>query len=84
MNIKTVVIVSAVAVAGYLAYRKFFTGKQMHAKYLTSKGFHGDFATLIGFEEGYVAAWYKAAKKGASSFDYNGATYNTKGGTKVK
>jgi hypothetical protein len=35
------------------------------------------------FDKGFLKAWYKGAKLGAASFIYNGANYNTQGGTKI-
>lgn len=84
-NIKGAIVVGVVLALGYVAYKKF--GKPDSRKVLINylnatfgaDSKHTDF--INNADMGYVESWSKALMNGQDTFEYNGKTYNTKGGT---
>jgi hypothetical protein len=83
-NIKGTIVVGIVIALGYLVYKKF--GKPDSRKVLINylnatfgaDSKHTDF--INNAEKGYVESWSNALMNGKDTFEYNGKTYNTKGG----
>lgn len=78
------IVVAAVAVIGFFAYKKFMSGSVFYARRIKSLGFFsGNVFDLATFDEKFLRAWFKSARKNEPTFSYEGKTYNTQGG-KVK
>jgi hypothetical protein len=72
------------AVAAYGGYMIYANTKMFFIKGLAKMGKLVYSDSYKTFDKEFLRAWYKSAKAGASSFSYNGANYNTQGGTKLK
>lgn len=81
MNKKTLTWIGIYAVAGYGLWYIF---KKYHLTSREKSILTIEQQNYQGFEDGYLGAWAKAVKAGASTFSYQGGTYNTKGGKAVK
>lgn len=77
-GIIAILVVGGLVFATYKLTMK--KSKRKMAQYINKKGYHSDIGTLLSFGDDYIEAWYKAAKKDASTFSLNGVSYNTKGG----
>lgn len=76
-----VLLIGAVIVTGI-----FVTRNQQSVaakKIIKLNGTTGTYAWLMGLEKGFVIAWAKGLSSAATYFTYNGARYNTQGGTKI-
>jgi len=90
-NIKGLLVVGAVAVAGYIVYKKFydpvtFVAKQK-AKDFPNKPYSTHLDDVKSFFKDnpmYVKNWAKAIKAGQPTFMFGGNTFNTVGGTLAK
>ena len=80
---KTVIWAVVFLGIGYAAWAHFSKTKKAMIAYLTLHGYSNYASTLMTFDDGYIKAWYMAAKKGDLTFSYQGKVYNTTGG-KVK
>lgn len=81
---KTLLYVAAFGAAAYFVYRHFSMGKQRKANYIFSQGYNKEgIRFLLSLDEGFLEAWYKAAKKSMPTFTYNGLTYSTQGGKRA-
>ena len=82
-----IIVVAIVAVAGYIAIKKFLLpdSREVIIKYLDATfGYDPEHTTDVNsWDKGYVDAWSKALMNGQSTFSYNGKNYNTNGGTAV-
>ena len=86
--------VAAGAVVLFLIGKKMFFPKQdspanfetksVAASYIVTTGNHSNVDAVMGFDDDYVTAWAKAIKAGQSYFEYNGKSYQVKGGKSVK
>jgi hypothetical protein len=86
--------VTAGAVVLFLIGKKMFFPKQdspanfetksVAASYIVTTGNHTNVDAVMGFDDDYVTSWAKAIKAGQKTFEYNGTTYNIKGGKSVK
>jgi hypothetical protein len=87
-NIKGLIVVIAIAGLGYLAYKKFGkpNNKQIVIKFLdASYGATDKHKTFVdSADKGYIDSWASAITNGSETFDYNGKTHYTKGGTTKK
>jgi len=61
-----------------------FETKSVAASYIVTSGNHSNVDAVMGFDDDYVTSWAKAIKKGEKTFEYNGTTYNIKGGKSIK
>lgn len=90
-NVKGAIVVGIVAVAGYIVYKKFFdpitvVAKRKHADF-PEKSYSAHLFDVKSFYKDnpdYVKNWAKSIRQGLSTFYFNGVTYNTTGGLKIK
>jgi hypothetical protein len=70
--------------AGLYFYLKTQT-KEAYANTIKKYGKSmGEISQLLTFDKPYLKAWAKAARKGQETFEYQGKTYNTQGGSAKK
>ena len=85
MNKKTIFYVGLYAVAAYGAYYLYNNTKKAYARIILKEGMAGGgFAGLLVFGKNYLKPWAMAAKAKQPTFEFEGKTYNTKGGMLVK
>jgi len=85
---KLVLPVLIIAVVGYYLYSRKKQSSQIdkpltqseYAGIIMTSGNAGKLAELMSFQYEYVQAWANAIKKGETKFNYQGQTYNVKGG----
>jgi hypothetical protein len=85
---KLVLPVIIIAAVGYYLYsRKKQSGQvdkpltqSEYAGIIITSGNHGKLSDLMSFQYEYVQAWANAITKGETKFNYQGQTYNVKGG----
>jgi ribulose bisphosphate carboxylase small subunit len=58
-------------------------GKKKMVNYLLEQGYYKGTSDLMTFDDGYIKAWYEAAKALFQHFTYNGKKYYTRGGSAV-
>jgi hypothetical protein len=78
-----IILVLAVAGAGFFAYKQFFGGssKEANIDFLKAQGLTtGD---ISSFGDDFLKAWAKAGKKGDEFFPFEGKTYRVNGGKAV-
>jgi len=83
---KTLKGILAVTIVGGLVYLAYTQSKGNFGKYvliITEKGNAENAQKLLTFDEKFLKEWAKASKKDFPTFEYQGKTYNTKGG-KIK
>jgi hypothetical protein len=82
-NMNGFIAVAVIGLLGYLAYKKLGKpdSKKVVIKYLdaTYGGTHANF--INSADKGYVDNWSVAIMNGKETFEFNGKTYWTKGGT---
>jgi len=82
-NTKGAIVVGVVLLLGFIVYKKFGKpdSRKVVIKYLdaTFGGKHDDFVNSVN--KGYVDNWSIAIMNGKETFEFNGKTYITKGGT---
>ena len=84
-NLNGLIAVAVIGILGYIAYKKLGTpnSKKVVINYLNaSYGYadsHVDFINKA--DKGYVDNWSKAIMNGKDTFEFNGKTYWTKGGS---
>jgi hypothetical protein len=87
-NLKGVLVVVVVLGVGYFAYKKFLKpdNKKVVTKYLDATyGVDEKHKTFVNnADKGYIDTWANAINKGSNTFDYDGKTFFTKGGTVKK
>ena len=77
-------IVLAVFAALGGGYYVLMNTKRHYASVIVNKGKYGSGVdALMTFDKPYLKAWAKAAKSGATNFNYNGRTINTQGGRAI-
>jgi hypothetical protein len=82
---KTVYWLVGFGAAGLAFYKLYWDTQKRYAQIIIKNGYyHADISNLLSFEKGYVKAWGLAAQKNMPNFIYNGVTYNTSGGLKIK
>ena len=87
-NLQGIIAVAVVGIIGFLAYKKL--GKpnpiKVVANYLDATfGFvQGRSEMLKNMDKGYVDNWSEAIMNGKDTFQFNGVTYNTRGGATKK
>jgi len=85
-NLNGIIVGLVVLGLVYFTYKKF--GKpnsyEVVTKYLDSTygGDHKDAVSKMG--KGYIDSWSKAIMNGSTNFEYDGSTYKTLGGKKIK
>ncbi len=85
MNKKTIFYVGIYAVAAFGAYYLYNNTKKAYARIILDKGMAGGgLAALLTFGKNYLKPWAMAAKAKQPTFEFEGKTYNTKGGMIVK
>ena len=77
------------AFGGYKLYKKHYANthnKSYYVNYLVGQGMiiQSSASAAMNAGDGYIEAWYNAAKKGNETFDFEGKKYLTKGGRAVK
>jgi hypothetical protein len=85
---KLVLPVLIIAAVGYYLYSKKKQSTQVekpltqaeYAGIIIASGNHGKLSDLMSFQYDYVQAWANAVQKGETKFNYQGQTYNVKGG----
>lgn len=80
---KLLMYVGIYIAAAYGGYMIYTNTKMYYIKQLAKMGkltFDNKYKT---FDKDFLKAWYRGAKLGGASFLYNGAKYNTQGGTKI-
>lgn len=81
-NLKGAIVVLLVGGLAYFYYKKANDPRALVVKQLDADfgvdSQHGSF--VYNADINYIKAWASAIKSGASTFTYNGKTYNTKGG----
>jgi hypothetical protein len=84
MNNRTLLYIGIYAVVGYGAYYMFFS-KDAYVKTIRKTNNYGgseqELKDLVG--KNFLKQWAKAAKNNVPTFEFEGKTYNTKGG-KIK
>lgn len=84
-TVKGIITVLIVGGAVYASYKLFFSDKKKkYAELIYDKGKHKDYKFLLTMQEGYLKQWYSAVQSGAETFVFEGSTYKTQGGTKIK
>lgn len=84
-NTKGIIAVAVVVLLGFIAYKKLAKpdSRKVIINYLDATfgadSKHKDF--INNADKGYVESWSKALMNGKDTFEFNGKTYNTKGGT---
>ena len=84
-NTNGLIAVAVIGLLGYLAYKKLGKpdSKKVVINYLDAtygkKTIHADF--INSADKGYVDNWSVAIMNGKSTFEFNGKTYFTQGGT---
>jgi hypothetical protein len=85
MNKKVVFYVGLYAVVAYGAYYMFFS-KNAYVKTIRKtnnySGTAEELKNLVGMN--FLRPWAKAAKNNVATFEFEGKTYNTKGGKIVR
>jgi hypothetical protein len=85
MNKKTIFYVGVYAVVAYGAYYMFFS-KSAYVKTIKKTNNYGgsaeDLKDLVG--KNFLKPWARAAKNNVPTFQFEGKTYNTKGGKIVR
>lgn len=70
--------IGAIASGGYYLYTNT---KKHYANVIVNKGKYGrGVDALMTFDKPFLKAWAKAARSGATIFEYNGKKINTQGG----
>jgi hypothetical protein len=82
-NTKGIVTVVAVVVFAVAIYHFTHATKKVYAQRIIKLGGSSNYITLLTFDEGYLKEWSKALTNARETFDYNGKTYRTSGGTTV-
>lgn len=80
---KILIWVGVYAVVAYGGYYLYTNTKMYFINKLVKMGKTAYSDAYKNFDKGFLKAWYTSAKLGAASFVYNGAKYNTQGGTKI-
>lgn len=84
MNKKIVFYVGLYAVVAYGAYYMFFS-KNAYAKTIKKQDAStGTLEQLKKYDMSFLRVWAKASKNNIPTFDFEGKTYNTKGGRAIK
>lgn len=84
MNKKVVFYVGLYAVVAYGAYYMFFS-KNAYAKTIKKQDAStGTLEQLKKYDMSFLRVWAKASKNNIPTFDFEGKTYNTKGGKAIK
>ena len=66
--------------AGYFIHKTYFS-KSSYAKAIVKSGNYGSgVENLMEFDTPFLKAWSSSAKRGQTTFQYDGKTLNTKGG----
>ena len=80
-----VLVGSALALAAFYTWRHFNPSTNTIAQYLRSNGYwsSGNVRDLEALDKAYLKEWFKAAKRDAKTFDYDGNTFNTQGGKNI-
>jgi len=87
-NTKGAIVVVIILTLGYLAYKKLGKpdSKKVVINYLNATfgadSKHTDFINKA--DKGYVDSWSNALMNGKDTFEFNGKTFWTKGGTEKK
>lgn len=85
MNKKTIFYVGVYAVVAYGAYYMFFS-KSAYVRTIKKTNNYGgsaeDLKDLVG--KNFLKPWARAAKNNVPTFQFEGKTYNTKGGKIVR
>jgi hypothetical protein len=85
MNKKTIFYVGVYAVVAYGAYYMFFS-KSAYVRTIKKTNNYGgsekDLKDLVG--KNFLKPWARAAKNNVPTFEFEGKTYNTKGGKIVR
>lgn len=83
-NTKGIVAVlgAAAVVVGILLLTK--NKKRHYAKVILKYEGSENFAGILEFDEAFLKAWSVALSKGEKTFNYQGKSYNTKGGKAVQ
>lgn len=85
MNKKVILYVGLYAVVAYGAYYMFFSKNAYAKKIKKANNFSGsveELKKLLGMN--FLRVWSKATKNNNPTFDFEGKTYNTKGGKAIK
>ena len=85
-NVKSIIVVVAIAGLGYLVYKKFGKpdSRKVVIKYLDAS-FGGDHSAFVNkADKGYIDNWSEAIMNGSTTFEYNGTTFVTNGGRTQK
>jgi hypothetical protein len=85
MNKKTIFYVGVYAVAAYGAYYMFFSKSAYVRTIKKTNNYSGtakDLKDLVG--KNFLKPWARAAKNNVPTFEFEGKTYNTKGGKIVR
>jgi hypothetical protein len=80
---KILLYVGIYAVVAYGGYMLYTNTKMYFIKQLSKMGKLAYNDAYKTFDKEFLKAWYKSAKLGLAFFTYNGAKYNTQGGTKI-
>lgn len=84
-NMKGAIVVAILLIGGYFVYTRTIVSKSKQIDFLIANNYTGGSpASLSAFEDGFVEAWYKAAKAKKTIFAFNNKSYNTNGATAVK
>jgi hypothetical protein len=84
MNKKTIIWVLAFGGISYGAYWYMKNTKKSYATIIVRGGGSTGYETLLTFDKPYLKAWSIAVKSKQPTFNYNGLTYNTQGGSTKK
>jgi hypothetical protein len=85
MNKKTFFYIALYAAAAYGGWYLYNNTKKAYAAKILKAGLAGGGeAALLAYDKEYLKNWAIAAKMGATTFEYKGVVYNSKGGKALK